>query len=125
MKSEQSKKEIETRYKQVTEIYESGVTSAAEIGRITSIPPRTVLRLIRLWESRTQVEEVKGKGRPPKMSPKYRSFIGSELARNPFQSSRDIQLRLSEMKNIDVIHQSYPGYRSNCSKPSQGNWLFK
>ena len=92
MKSEQAKKEAEWRYKLVTEIYETGVTSAAEIARQTSIPPRTVSRLIRLWEARTPVEEIKGKGRPPKITAQNRSFIGSEISRTPFVSSKDLQL---------------------------------
>ena len=109
MKSEQAKKEAEARYKFVTEIYESGITSAAEIARKTSIPPRTVSRLISLWNAGASIEEVKQKGRPLKITPQNRSFIGSEIARNPFISSKELKVRLSEKKEVQVYHQLISG----------------
>jgi hypothetical protein len=102
LKSKQAKNDVQESYKLVTEIYENGETSAAAIARQTFIPPRTVSRFIELWKSRTPVNEIKGRGRPPKITPQNRSFIGSEIARNPSLSSKDLQRRLSTMKDVEV-----------------------
>jgi hypothetical protein len=105
MRSDDIKKEAEARYKLITEIYESGVTCVAEIARKTSISPTSVFRYIRLWKARVPVEEVKPNVRPPKITPKNRSFIGSEIAKNAFITSRELQLRLLEQSDVQVVRR--------------------
>jgi hypothetical protein len=102
MRGKSAKEVAQERYKYITEIYESGITSAAEIFRKTSIPPQTVSRYIAQWKVRTPVDEIKSKGRPPKIRPTDRSYIGSEIANSPFLSSRDLQTRLSEKRGLQV-----------------------
>lgn len=110
MRSDNDKKDVEARYKLVTEIYEAGTTCAAEIARRISISPRTVLRYINLWKARTPVENIKPRGRPPKVSPKNRSFIRSEIAKNPFITASGLQMRLLEQKNVQVIYILITGF---------------
>src|SRR5438445_13790882 len=95
MRNKTPKEVAQENYKYITEIYESGATSAAEISRRTAIPPRTVSRFISQWKAHTPVDEIKGEDRPPKIEPADRSYIGSELAKSPCLSSRDLQIRLS------------------------------
>jgi hypothetical protein len=102
MASEESKEKSQTRYKQVTKICETGETSAAKIARLTSIPPRTVSRLIHSWKAHTPVEEIRKRGRPSKITPQNKSFLGSEIAKNPFISSKNLQMRLFEKKGVQV-----------------------
>jgi transposase len=104
MKSGIAKKEAQESYKKVTEIYENGETSAAAIARQTSIPPRTVSRFIKLWKAQTPVNEIKVRGRPPKITNENRSFIGSEIARNQSLSSKDLQICLLVKKGVEVGH---------------------
>jgi hypothetical protein len=113
MRSEDNNKVAEARYKVITEIYESGVTCVAEIARKTSISPTSVSRYIRLWKASVPIEEIKPKGRPPKITSTNRSFIGSEIAKNPYISSRDLQLRLLEQKDVQVLSHLTPGYAKN------------
>ena len=112
---ERSAKEVaQERYMYITEIYDTGVTSAAEISRITSIPRRTVSRLINLWKARTPVEEIRPIGNPQKITPEIRSFMASEIAKSPSLSSRDIQKRLMASKGIEICRYLIAGIRSNC-----------
>jgi len=121
MRSEDIKKEAESRYKLITEIYESVVTCVSEIARKTSISRRTVSRYIRLWKSSVPVEDVKANVRPPKITPKNRSFIASEIAKKPFISGKELQLRLLEQKNVKVFRHLTTGNPKNCPKPPTRN----
>ena len=103
MKSKSAKEVALENYKLVTEKFESGTTSAAEISRQTSIPPRTVSRFIELWKDRTPVDQINAKGRPPKITPAHHSYICIEIAKSPSLSSRDLQTRLSEKKGVQVV----------------------
>jgi transposase len=103
MRSEDIKKEAEARYKLVTETYENGITCIAEIARKTSISRRSVSRYIRLWKARVPVEDVKPNVRPPKITAKNRSFIASEIAKQPFITAKELQLRLLEKRDVQVV----------------------
>jgi hypothetical protein len=114
MRVKSAKEVAQERYMYITEIYETGVTSAAEISRRTSIPRRTVSRFINLWKARTPIEEIRPIGNPQKITPEIRSFMASEIAKSPHLSSRDIQKRLMAAKGIEVYQYLIVGFRSNC-----------
>jgi DNA-binding NarL/FixJ family response regulator len=49
-------------YKQVTELFEKGLTNAEEISRKINVNPRTVRDYIKRWQARTSIDEIKPKG---------------------------------------------------------------
>ncbi len=102
MKSQKDNKGTELRYKEITEKYENGVKSAAEIARQTNVPTRTVQRLLGLWKAGALAEDLKKIGRPPKITPQNHSFLASEISKNPAISSRELQIRLLMKKGIQV-----------------------
>ena len=104
MRYEDIKKEAESRYKLITEIYESGVTCVAEIARKTSVSRRTVSRYILMWKALVPVEEVKANVRPPKITSDNRSFIASEIAKKTFITAKNLQLRLLVNGRLDSIY---------------------
>ena len=125
MKSEKFIEVGKKNYKLVTEIYEGGIKCAAEISRKTSIPARSVSRLIALWKSGTPVEEIKSVGRPAKITPKNKSYMCSEISKTPHLSSRDLQRKLSEKKSVEVSNVFNTGVGPDCSEPPPGCRIFE
>ena len=102
----ESKKDAGEKYEQIIELHIHEKASVRTIASKLNTTKSTVSRHIATWKACTTVEEKKPQGRPPKITPRERTFLGQCVAAQEQPTSKSLVSALLTSRNVEVTPQT-------------------
>ena len=99
---ENMKKDTENIYKKIIELHKNENESVRSIASHLNIGKSTVSRYINAYKPNTPVEAMLPQGRPPKIRPIDRTFLGQCVASNAQPTSKSLASALLTSRNVEV-----------------------
>jgi transposase len=110
-------------YEQIVELHSTRKLTCRQIADEINVSKSTVARYLVQWRKRVPIGEIRGNGRPSKITPKLRSYLGQAARRISVPTSRRIQAALSRERGVQISPRGLRNHLRDmdykCSTPAR------
>jgi hypothetical protein len=98
---------LKQRHTLITSLWENGIHDAHTLHELTSIPLSTVYKYIKKLKNNITLDPLPRTGRPKKLSPKKRRYLGQLISKNKFSTTPELANLLNvKYPNLDIAKRT-------------------